>query len=413
MERGSVWKNKQYMNVVIAQTFSSFADWMFLICMLAMAAVELRVSSIEISILMLAFVIPQLFISPFAGGLADRFDRKYLLLLSEIGRAMVVLLTPIASDIYFLAMILLLLSLFKSFFIPAKNGKLKEVLHPEQLQEGVAVSGMIDNASKIFGPSLGGLLIAMLHFSTLFYVVSVAYFLSVVVLLFLKKDQYSLSQTEQATTKKSSIGLEGFQMIASSPFIFVGMIAMASGLFFIQLIDSQLVLFLDQSFRNTSQMLGFSMAASGAGTLLITALLRKRAIRDYYANMYHGVFVLGISFFLAILCTYIPEYLALLIMPICFFIGGFAIGLVLVTFQITVQTSTPVDKIGRMFGAISSVNSLVTILGLTLGGVIAQIVGVSLTILITAICLVILAMALKIYEMKNSHTTKPVMRRLN
>src|SRR6478736_2361545 len=100
MKSKSIYKNVQYMNILIAQIFSSFADWMFLICMLALAAVDLGVSSIEISILMLAFALPQLFVSPLAGVMTDRFDRKYLLLFSEIGRACVVLFTPIVSDVY-------------------------------------------------------------------------------------------------------------------------------------------------------------------------------------------------------------------------------------------------------------------------------------------------------------------------
>ncbi|MEN0641914.1 MFS transporter [Alkalicoccobacillus gibsonii] len=404
MKSKSIYKNVQYMNILIAQIFSSFADWMFLICMLALAAVDLGVSSIEISILMLAFALPQLFVSPLAGVMTDRFDRKYLLLFSEIGRACVVLFTPIVSDVYSLAMILLLLGLFKSFFIPAKSGKLKETLRAEQLQEGVALSGMVDHASKIFGPSLGGILIATFSFSTLFYVVSSAYFLSVISILLIKKDQFSVSQTNSAMKKKST-NLEGFQMITSSPFLFIATVAMASGLFFIQLVDSQLVLFLDQFFTRTSQILGFSMAASGAGTLLITALLRKRNIRNYFRNMYSGIFMLGVSFLLAILCTYVPEQLATLFIPVCFFIGGFAIGLILVTFQIVVQVVTPVDKIGRIFGAISSISSFVTILGLALGGVIAQLVGVHLTILLTASCLVILSSILKLYQTKTSHTS--------
>lgn len=147
------------------------------------------------------------------------------------------------------------------------------------------------------------------------------------------------------------------------------------------------------------------MATSGAGTLLITALLRKRNIRNYFRNMYSGIFMLGVSFLLAILCTYVPEQLATLFIPVCFFIGGFAIGLVLVTFQIVVQVVTPVDKIGRIFGAISSISSFVTILGLALGGVIAQLIGVHLTILLTASCLVILSSILKLYQTKTSHTS--------
>jgi MFS family permease len=395
----TLWKNRPYRRILIAQSFSTFADWMFLISILALAGLTLKASSLDMSFIMLSFIIPQLLISPVAGIIADKLDRKWILVFSESGRAAVVLFVPFISEIWQLALILMTLSTFTSFFIPSKNGKIKEYLDDKNIQQGVAVSGMIDNASKIFAPSLGGLLIATLHFSTLFYMISIFYFLSVLAIISLPKDQYSKIKTEsKVSNSRISVLFEGFKDIKSNPLILSGMIALASGMFFLQLIDSQLVLFLDQAFDSSSQVLGYSMAGSGLGTLLITAYLSKKIIKNYSSYYLVGIFTLGVTFMANLIFTLTPQYIGIVLIPLSFFVGGMAIGSVFITFQILVQRSIPVTNTGRIFGAISGITSLATILGLALGGIKAELLGVYPAYFVAGICLMLLSICLRLVK---------------
>lgn len=396
-----LWKNKSYSRILTAQTFSSFADWMFLISILAFAGLGLDASSIDMSFIMLSFIIPQLFISPVAGIIADKLDRKWILFTSELGRAVVILFVSFISEIWQLYLVMMALSSFTSFFIPAKNGKLKENLDAENLQEGVAISGMIDNASKIFGPSLGGLLLGTLNISSIFYIISIFYFASVLIVLLLPKDQYNRINTEPKTSSiRTTFIFEGFRDIKANSLILSGMIALASGMFFIQLIDSQLVLFLGQTFDSASQVLGYSMAASGLGTLLMTFYLSRRKLSHYSLYYLLGILTLGITFIANLIFALTPQAISIFLIPFGFFIAGIAFGSIMISFQILVQKSTPVTNTGRIFGAISGITNLSTVLGLTLGGIMAETLGVYIAYFVAGSCLILLSLFLKLYTRK-------------
>ncbi|GAK11093.1 MFS transporter [Geomicrobium sp. JCM 19039] len=391
----TVWRNKPYGLMIASQTFSSFADWMFLLSALTIAGVHLNASSIEMSLLMLAFILPQLLISPIAGSLSDRFDRKRVIILSNIGRSVVVLCVPFAVfSMWQLMIIMGLLSTFSSLFIPAKNGKLKEILSDDQLQQGVAISGMIDNASKVLGPSLSGFLLVLFSTQSLFLFISGSYVLSVLTLLFLNKS-VPIEQTEEKPAVSFS---QGFREIRAHTSIYTGLMVLATCMFFLQLVDSQLVIFLTQTMHSAEQTLGMAIAASGFGTLIAAFYLSKKPLVHFEKYQRVATGVLGCSFLFILVVSVLPEELMMVLIPICFLFGGGAFGCVLVSFQIYVQKTIPVKSTGRIFGAISSVTSGASIFGLLLGGVKAELFGVQFVYFVVGTALVLLSLDLFIKQ---------------
>ncbi|MBD5026187.1 MFS transporter, partial [Xanthomonas citri pv. citri] len=87
----------------------------------------------------------------------------------EIGRALTVISCVYVSELWQLYVLLSVQSCFSSLFLPAKNGKLKELAPEAHIQQAVSVSSIIDNSSKIFGPALGGTLIAAFSIHSVFY----------------------------------------------------------------------------------------------------------------------------------------------------------------------------------------------------------------------------------------------------
>lgn len=101
---------------------------------LAIRVFEISGSSALVGILVATVSVPPILFSSFAGALADRFDRKIILLLSNLGRGLVVMAFFLFGDNPF-ALILLgfLISSISQFFGPAESSSIPEVVPRSQI----------------------------------------------------------------------------------------------------------------------------------------------------------------------------------------------------------------------------------------------------------------------------------------
>lgn len=79
--------NKPFNILIGSQILSNFADWIQLLAVLSLAGFQFHASSLEMSALMICFAVPAIGIGPLAGVLADRYNRKTIMMISEIGRS--------------------------------------------------------------------------------------------------------------------------------------------------------------------------------------------------------------------------------------------------------------------------------------------------------------------------------------
>src|SRR5690606_27182551 len=83
-------ENPNYRNLWLAYVASQLGDWFNLIASASLIA-DLTTTGTAISYLFLARFLPLFFFSPFAGVLADRFDRRHIIVATDLLRALVVL----------------------------------------------------------------------------------------------------------------------------------------------------------------------------------------------------------------------------------------------------------------------------------------------------------------------------------
>ena len=83
-------QNDNYRNLWIGYVISQLGDWFNLIASAALVA-TLTSTGTALSYLFLARFLPMFLFSPFAGVLSDRFDRRWVMILSDVLRAVTVL----------------------------------------------------------------------------------------------------------------------------------------------------------------------------------------------------------------------------------------------------------------------------------------------------------------------------------
>ncbi|POM99578.1 MFS transporter [Bacillus halotolerans] len=390
MGQSLFWRNKGLMTLLASQTISSLGDWLHILAVLTLAAFQLDASSLDMSFLMMSFALPVIVLGPVSGVLADRFDRKMIMFLSEIGRTLTVISCVYVSELWQLYVLLSLQSCFSSLFSPSKNGKLKELTSEAFLQQAVSISSIIDNTAKIFGPALGGIMVAAVSIHSVFFINAGAFLLSAVILFLLPRDAFQQTpNTPQDKTSALASIKEGFLFMKQTPLLLTGLFTACFVLFILQIGDSQAIILIRSFPGAPPELAGWCMAVSGAGMLLTAAIVGKRRISSYLLYFTLGACLLG----LATGCVPFLGGLGIVgtaLFTFAFFIMGAAFGLVHIPFQILVQTSVPVDYSGRVFGAIQSMTTLASILGMAGGGVLAELIGVSLAFLICG-CLLIAA----------------------
>ncbi|MGP4077503.1 MFS transporter [Halobacillus sp. K22] len=386
-------KNKGYITLMSAQAISSIGDWLSIVAIITLVGLKWEASPLEVSFVFLCLAVPMALFGPVAGIVADRFNRKTLMIVSDVVRAGLILLLTVASSLWMVYATLLAVGIFSSLFIPAKNGKLKEIVAEEDMKGAMSITSMIDSSTKILGPLVSGLLVTVFGAQQVFMIDSATFAVSAVILLFIPNAvPHELSKTEGAQESFKKEFVLGFSFIKSSRFMLVGLTLVGLSLLILQMADSQLIVLIRELTYASPDLFGYLVTGSGLGMFTAGFLLAKKTDYNPYPLMLLGVCGIGASFGMMGLLTHYDFGYSILWAPGLGFTGGFSASLIFVPFQATVQVSSPVHMTGRVFGVLNSVMTTATIIGPLLGGWIATIIGVVPTFTITASLLVLVSL---------------------
>src|SRR6266567_1822091 len=134
----------------------------------------------------LALVIPVILLSLPAGHIIDRFNRKYIVILSQIVLALVSLgLTALSFTHGSLVLIygcLVLYGCAAAFNNPAASTLVPQVVEENAFENAATWDSSVGQLASVFGPALGGLLIAILGGATLVYAINAGVILASITL---------------------------------------------------------------------------------------------------------------------------------------------------------------------------------------------------------------------------------------
>ncbi|WP_034388973.1 MFS transporter [Deinococcus sp. YIM 77859] len=172
-----------------AQTFSGFGDNIFRVAQVALL-LKLGGSAAALSALLLVSVVPGLLLALLGGALADRVDRRRLLIAANIVRGILMavvagLVMTGAAQLAHLYILALLYGGISAFTNPAFDALLPGIVKREQLQNANAMFLLGDNVAAIAGPALGGLLLTVSGVAGAAVLNAVSFFVLVVGLLYL------------------------------------------------------------------------------------------------------------------------------------------------------------------------------------------------------------------------------------
>lgn len=395
-------KNKGFITLMLAQLISSIGDWLSVIAIITMVGLKWEASPMEVSLIILCLAVPMALLGPFTGTIADRFNRKTLMIVSDLVRAGLILVLAFASSLMTVYICLFLVGMLSAIFVPAKNGKLKELIDQEKMKSAMSITSMIDSGTKVLGPLLSGILVSAFGTQLVFFIDSGTFVISALLLLALPKSAASIrndsDELNEASFKEDF--LEGIRFIKGNRFLMVGISVLGASLLILQLSDSQIIVLLRELSNASPDLFGYIVTASGVGMFLAGVLLAKKTDYNALILMFIGVWGIGVSFSMMAVSTRLDLALPTLWAGGLGLFAGFSAGLVFIPFQAAVQTDTPVHMTGRVFGVLNSVTTTATIIGPLAGGLLATVLGVIPTFIITGLLLVAVSIVGLIFKSK-------------
>jgi dTMP kinase len=150
-----VFGSKTFFRLWIAQVVSSLGDWIGLIAILAIAARVSDNSGAAVSLVMTTRVLPGFLLGTVGGVIIDRFDRRKVMVLCDLGRASLLVLLPFVDNLGGLLLISLGLEILTLLWGPAQAATVPNIVDEEHLSAANSLSlaasfGTFPIASIIF-----------------------------------------------------------------------------------------------------------------------------------------------------------------------------------------------------------------------------------------------------------------------
>ncbi|MBA2712891.1 MAG: MFS transporter, partial [Rubrobacteraceae bacterium] len=164
------------MRLWIGQGTSFLGDAVSMVA-LVILVVQITGSASAVGGALVARLLPTL-ASPLAGVLADRLDRRLVLVASDLARAVLVLGLVFARDLATIYVLVFLMGLARTLFNPTIRAAFPSVVEGGDLTRANALIGGTFSASETAGPALGGLLVATVGVDAAFLLDSATYLIS-------------------------------------------------------------------------------------------------------------------------------------------------------------------------------------------------------------------------------------------
>ena len=242
----------------------------------------------DLGIVLTAHMVPMLVFLLVGGATADRFARRTVLVWANLGSgltqgAVAALLLTGHYSLLLVALLELLNGVLAAFTTPALRGFVPELVERHQIQQANALLSSLRNATKIFGPSLSGVLVVAIGSGPAIAFDAATYLFAAVCLRMLSLTSHP--KKVQTAQKKPGILADirdgwrqfvGFRWVWTVSATFCLMNLVQTGTW--QILGPELT-------RKTSGAAawGFVLSARGVGLLVMSTLLTRLTIRRFLA----------------------------------------------------------------------------------------------------------------------------------
>lgn len=294
--------NANYRNLWFGSLVSQLGDWFNLIAAAGLIA-RLTGSGVAVSALFLARFLPLFLFSPLAGVLADRYDRRQIMIIADLLRAGTVaafLLVRSPDQVWLFYFLTVLQFTLSALFTPARSAVLANVVRKEDLVRANALDSLTWSSMLALGAFAGGVVAGLFGADVAFLADAATFLMSAWFI-----GRITLPKKDRRTVRRTGGWLnflDGLRYLRHEPFILGISLAKAGGALVWGAINVLEVTFAEEVFSLNLGRMGelLNITDVGAATLgaiyFVTGLgtgfgpiIMRRLLGDVQSRLLYGI----------------------------------------------------------------------------------------------------------------------------
>lgn len=335
---------------------------------LGVYAFETTNTATAVALITLFTFVPNILLRPIGGVLADRYDRRLMMIIGDLGAALgllFILLMILSNriELWHIYVGVTISSIFSSLQAPAYRASATDLLDEKDFSKGSGLVQLAESAKFLFSPIIAGILLSVTTINIILMINMLTYVVAIIA-VFVIRNKLRATNEEARQPWYNEI-VEGWRTIKNNRGVLLLIIIVSVTTFYLGFLET-LIGPMILSFAN-AKTLGMFQSISAIGMLVSSLLIGMFTLTKRYSSMLViGLVMAGLAF--ALLGTSTNIYL--LITAGFLFLGS--LPFVNTSADVLVRRNIPNEKQGRVWGIIGILSQIGFIIAYSLAGVLAD-----------------------------------------
>lgn len=317
-----------------------------------------------LSVVLGVSTLPSIFLSPFIGALVDRWNRRTVLIVTNILLAIstvALLVVENESQTWIIITVAVVNGLISAFLLPTQDALLPEVVAEPERQRANTLMVMAAQSMRFIGPALAGVMIATIGIKGAIITDVVTFFVALGCCLAIQVTRQPREGRESEFSSLLTEARDGLKIVSTTPalttLISVWTVMMVAG----GLISTTLVVFLQDTLGVTGEYYGYTLAVQGLG-MFVGGILMMTVLQKITPTKTFTVGLVAFAVLLLLMANSSNIALTMVVVGVM----GSQMALVAISDMTLLQHATTTEHRGRVMALNNTLMSLGTIVGVAL-----------------------------------------------
>jgi predicted MFS family arabinose efflux permease len=384
---------------------SNVGSWIYFIA-LNLMVLDMTQSPLAVSILYILKPLATVFTNVWSGSLIDRLNRRNLMVVLDILRAILITLLPLFPSIGYIYMLVFLINMAGSMFGPTSIVYITQLIPPEQRPRFNSLNSLISSGAFLLGPAVAGILFLVGTPIFAIYMNAIALLISgVITWLMPNLDRQLMNESLEADQRGMSLTVlkNDWNMVLQfyRRNVYIMVICFLFGSVFVVMasaVDSLEASFATLVLHLTESEYGILVSIAGAG-IIVGAITNTFFIKKIAISWMIGIGSIGVCLGYVIY-AFSNSFLSA---AIGFFVLAFSLAFVNTGFATFYQNNIPVDIMGRV-GSLNDFIQAIFIIIITIAlGFAAESIPLQIVVIIGVLGMLLLGIVLSVSVMKRAY----------
>ena len=397
MKKSTLLTYPEYIKFYASYFLGNVGDWFDFFALQIIFVHKFAANANGVVDMMAAYILPIIVLADFAGGVADKVNKKILMAVTDFFAGLLTIALIFSPNVTVALLLIIVRSCFIAFNGPAQRVT-SRLLLPKGLQlKASSYEQVAFQLCRIVGPMLGAVVIVISSPEACLAVNAISFFVSVFFLLLMKPIVDENPDTEHGKNEGAKLKESNFKLtirlIGQSRLLKCIVPLLLLGSLFIMTVELQMVILLKNIFPSQPHLLGYVVGFSAIGSFLSAAWLSRK----------HDIVHFGWYMVLCYLCVAVGYGFmglfntswSLSLFLFASLLSGFGLGVTFVFSNYVLKREIASKQLGRVSGVMSIFQGVAYGIGVSFGGpLIIEFGARDAFIVVALICLVLAVLSM-------------------